>query len=91
MRALIRRWALVATGWFFVVLGIAGLFLPVLQGILLILIGLLILSSEYAWAQRLLTRVRQRLPTLAESAHTASESARNWLHRGRHRSQGMSP
>jgi len=32
--------AVIAIGWIFVVLGIAGLFLPVLQGILFLLIGL---------------------------------------------------
>ena len=33
------------TGFSFLVLGIAGLFLPVLQGVLFIIVGLLIFSS----------------------------------------------
>lgn len=81
MLASVRRWAMLAAGWFFVILGIAGLFLPILQGILFILIGLLILSSEYVWALRLLERAKQRFPKLAQRAHSASQSMHNWLHR----------
>ncbi|SPE31938.1 hypothetical protein SBA2_640029 [Acidobacteriia bacterium SbA2] len=81
MLARVRRWATLASGWFFVALGIAGLFLPILQGVLLIFIGLLILSSEYVWAHRVLKRVEQRFPKLAERAHTVSQSTHNWLHR----------
>jgi uncharacterized membrane protein YbaN (DUF454 family) len=66
MLARVRRWAMLTGGWFFVALGITGLFLPILQGILFILIGLLILSSEYVWAHRLLERVKQRFPKLAD-------------------------
>ena len=32
-------------------LGVIGLFLPLLQGVLFLLIGLFILSTEYVWAQ----------------------------------------
>jgi uncharacterized membrane protein YbaN (DUF454 family) len=78
-----------AAGWLFVLLGIAGLFLPILQGILFILIGLLILSSEYVWANRLLERVTQRFPTLAQQARSASQRVHQWLHRCLHRPEGM--
>lgn len=80
MRAIIKRWTLIGIGWFFILLGIAGLFLPVLQGILFLLIGLLILSSEYVWAHRVLSHLRQRFPRFAERAHAASQSVHNWLH-----------
>jgi hypothetical protein len=60
--AKIKRLALIALGWLFVALGIAGLFLPFLQGILFLLIGLLILSTEYRWARKLLARLRNRFP-----------------------------
>jgi uncharacterized protein len=58
-------------GWSFLLLGIAGLFLPVLQGVLFILIGLTILSTEYAWAHRWLTRLRGRFPKVGASADRA--------------------
>lgn len=49
-------------GWTFLALGIAGLFLPVLQGILFILIGLGILATEYQWARRWIIKLRQKFP-----------------------------
>ena len=54
-------WRLVrlTTGWSLLVLGIIGLFLPVLQGILFIASGLAILSTESAWAKRLLERISE--------------------------------
>jgi hypothetical protein len=70
----------------FILLGIAGLFLPVLQGVLFLLIGLLILSSEYVWAHRLLERLKQRFPTLTGRAHSVSRAVHAWLHGLLHRS-----
>lgn len=57
-----KRILLEITGWTFVVLGIAGLFLPVLQGILFLLVGLTILSAEYHWARRWIIKLRERFP-----------------------------
>jgi uncharacterized membrane protein YbaN (DUF454 family) len=39
-----------------------GLFLPVLPGALFLIIGLSILSVEYAWARRWITALRSRFP-----------------------------
>ena len=87
MKTTIKRWAILAIGWLFVLFGIVGLFLPVLQGILFLLIGLLILSSEYVWAHNLLQTLRARFPTVAAKMDEASHKARQWkdriLHRGR--------
>jgi uncharacterized membrane protein YbaN (DUF454 family) len=66
-------------GWAFVALGVVGLFLPVLQGVLFLLIGLFILSSEYVWAHQLLQRVRNRFPTAALRCEEASRKAHDWL------------
>jgi len=49
-------------GWFFILLGIVGLFLPLLQGILFIAIGFLILSRESQWAKSMLVKLRRRYP-----------------------------
>ena len=46
----------------FIILGVLGIFLPILQGILFIVIGLTILSSRYAFAQNLLLKAERRLP-----------------------------
>lgn len=52
-------------GWVFIFLGVAGLFLPVLQGILFLMIGLYLLSRKAPWARRLLNRLRCRYPRLS--------------------------
>jgi len=62
----LKRIAVIITGWIFVVAGIAGLILPVLQGILFLLIGLVILSKEYRWAGRLVGHIRSRFPKAGE-------------------------
>jgi len=41
-----KKMVLILFGWSFIVLGVIGLFLPVLQGVLFLLIGLFILSTE---------------------------------------------
>jgi len=72
-----KRLAIITTGWLFIVLGVVGLFLPFLQGILFLLIGLVILSTEYHWARRLLRGVRTRFPKLdwlIQAAHDKAAS-----------------
>ena len=68
-------------GWAFILVGIVGLFLPIPQGVLFILIGLIILSSEYVWAHHLLTRLKQRFPKLGRVADQATEKAKAWMQR----------
>ncbi|HUU13515.1 MAG TPA: PGPGW domain-containing protein [Terriglobia bacterium] len=91
MRAAIKRIVLLVVGWGFILLGIVGLFLPVLQGILFILIGLIILSSEYVWAHHLLERVKARFPGVARKSHEATARAKAWLERLRGRSSKQPP
>ena len=62
-------------------MGILGLFLPILQGILFLLVGLIVLSSEYVWAHRLLTRLKERFPRLGRTADQATAKATAWLQR----------
>ena len=50
-------------GWLFIVLGIIGVFLPILQGVLFMVIGLMLLSNRYAFAQNLLYKVETRYPS----------------------------
>jgi uncharacterized protein len=49
----------------FLILGVIGLFLPVLQGILFILTGLAILFPRNRYVEQLITRVRNRWPEQA--------------------------
>ncbi len=76
-----KRWLILLTGWGFVLLGIVGLVLPILQGILFLLIGLVILSSEYVWAHHVLEKLQKRFPKLAVHLHKASEKARSRVNR----------
>src|SRR5512146_288541 len=85
MRTAAKRIGVLLLGWGFVLLGIAGLFLPVLQGILFLLIGLFILSSEYVWAHRLLGKLKARFPKIATQFETAKEKAEAWISRAVHR------
>jgi len=54
------RLARIIGGFGLIILGVIGLFLPVLQGIAFILLGLLLLSREFHWARRLLDWVKQK-------------------------------
>src|SRR5258708_20231747 len=62
----IKKAVVQLVGWIFLVAGIAGLFLPFLQGILFILVGLVILSSQYEWAHEVLGHARKWFPKAAE-------------------------
>jgi uncharacterized membrane protein YbaN (DUF454 family) len=61
----VTRILYLSAGWALIALGAAGLFLPFLQGLLCIALGLLVLSRHSPWAKRLLERFRARYPRLA--------------------------
>lgn len=50
------------TGWLLLAAGCVGLFLPIPGGVLLIVLSLVVLSSEYVWANHLIGRLRGRFP-----------------------------
>ncbi len=66
-------------GWSFIRLGIVGLILPFLQGVLFIPLGLIILSSQYAWARLLLMKLRKRFPKIGRvSDESAARATTLW-------------
>lgn len=77
----LKRWLILVAGWGLVVLGVAGLFLPFLQGLLFLLAGLWILASEYAWARKALQKLRERFPALSNRMDAGRDRARAWLKR----------
>lgn len=81
VKAKAKKVALLVIGWTFVLLGLVGLFLPVLQGVLFLLVGLFILSSEYVWAHRLLSKVRNRFPALMSQWDHAQSRAHRWMNK----------
>lgn len=76
-----KRILILIIGWIFILVGIAGLFLPVIQGILCIVIGLLILSTEYVWAHRLLQKLKNRFPKIGHASEEAAHKAEKWFRR----------
>ena len=78
-RSTLRRIYVIAAGWFFMVLAIAGWVLPILPGWLFFAIGLLILSTEYAWAHHLVERSKVRFPRIGAVLDTAREKVERWF------------
>ena len=68
-----------SVGWTFILLGIAGLIFPVLQGILFLIVGLLFLSKEYHWAHRLLEWLKAKTRKYFPRAEKVFESAERFL------------
>jgi len=51
-------------GGFFIIIGGVGLFLPILQGILFLIVGLLILAPESKTIQKILEKLRKKFPAI---------------------------
>jgi uncharacterized membrane protein YbaN (DUF454 family) len=66
-------------GWLFIGLGIVGLFLPLLQGILFIMVGLAILSSRSQLVKRFLKYLEAHYPRQHEWAETWRKRIRKWF------------
>lgn len=60
----VLRMARLMVGWILLVLGIIGLFLPLLQGVALILTGLALLAPDVPFARRWLDWLKNRLRRL---------------------------
>src|SRR5262245_79857 len=69
-RALDLTWRVVVfmVGTAVIGAGIGGLILPALPGWLLIIVGLGLLATEFAWAERLLDRVKDRVGAVTDAA-----------------------
>jgi uncharacterized membrane protein YbaN (DUF454 family) len=72
-----KKIGILIMGWLFIGFGIVGLFLPLLQGILFILIGLSILSSRSTLVRRFLKRIEERFPHHFERIEIWKEKIRN--------------
>jgi uncharacterized membrane protein YbaN (DUF454 family) len=78
MNASFKRIAIYWAGWGFIVLGILGLFLPILQGILFLLIGLSLLSNSSPRAAKILHKVRERFPKISKTYDEAMVKAKEY-------------
>ena len=77
----ITRLILFAIGWILVLIGIAGLVLPGIQGILTILLGLAVLSVASRTVHRLLRALLQHWPWLWEKIERFREKVHDKLAR----------
>ena len=68
-------------GYAFLVLGVVGLFLPILQGFLFLFVGLLILAKYAPWAERLLDRLETRYPKFGKVKDQAEDAMERWQKR----------
>jgi len=76
MKGFIKHYFLLSLGWGFIVFGILGLFLPILQGILFLAIGLIILSRRSARVRLFNQRLCQRYPKYGQIQRKASKRVR---------------
>ena len=75
------RFLMLGLGYGFLGLGFLGLFLPILQGVLFLAIGLIILSRHATWAERLILRLKTRYPRAGELFTKAEVMAEHWIHK----------
>lgn len=69
-----------ALGWSLVLIGLAGLALPGIQGVLTILVGIAVLSIASETAYRLLKRLLHRWPSAWERIERFRHRMHRWLH-----------
>lgn len=80
-----KRLLLRLTGWSFIVLGILGIFLPILQGILFLLVGMYILGRVSPrmrlWRLRARRKARERYPSWTGKFEEAEVKAKYWVNK----------
>lgn len=79
------KWLVIGTA--FVVLGIVGLFLPILQGILFIVIGLMCLAKGSALVRSQKMNFKKRFPKIGAKLTQIEKKARDWKERRRKRKE----
>jgi len=75
------RVAVLTVGWICILLGIAGLFLPILQGGLTLAIGFALLSIGSQWMHLQLRKLMGRWPKLWRRFEKMRRKMHGWLHR----------
>ena len=70
-----RRLFRMAAGWFFIVLGILGLFLPILQGFLFLAVGAFLLAPYIPVFRKIRSRLYAKYPKIH---HTIDKMKQSW-------------
>ena len=71
MKKAAKRWGLITLGWLLLVVGIAALPLPG-PGAMIILLAMVVLATQYEWAEKRLDRVKEW------ALQGAADSVRTW-------------
>ena len=74
----IRRVVVLILGWTLIAIGVVGLFVPILQGILFIMLGLYVLSRESRMARGWLVKLQRRYPKIHAQARRVRERLKSW-------------
>jgi uncharacterized membrane protein YbaN (DUF454 family) len=77
----IWRGVKITVGLILLPLGVVGLFLPVLQGVLFLLVAVALLSSEVPFVARLRDRIRNRYPGPWDKAEELGDRIKAWFRR----------
>jgi uncharacterized membrane protein YbaN (DUF454 family) len=75
------RLSLFALGWLLILVGLAGLVLPGIQGVLTLLLGVAVLSLVSELAYELLRKALQRWPAAWRRIESFRKKAHRWLGR----------
>jgi hypothetical protein len=81
------RIGIFGVGWVLILVGVAGLVLPGIQGVITILAGAALLSLDNELVYRGLRRLLGRWPRLWQRVEHFRERAHDWLHRFAHRNR----
>jgi uncharacterized membrane protein YbaN (DUF454 family) len=69
LKTRLRRWSLYALAWFCLLIAALSFVLPFLPTTIPVVVGLVILSTEYAWAHRWLEKLKNRFPKVGGIIH----------------------
>jgi hypothetical protein len=75
------RIAIFVVGWLLILIGVAGLVLPGIQGVFTIVVGAALISLDNELVYRGLRRVFQRWPKIWDRIERFREKAHDWIHR----------
>lgn len=67
-------------GWLVILFGVVQLFTPG-PGILTMLAGLFVLSSEFLWAKKVLDWIRHKFPAFARLMDIAADKSKSFMRR----------